>query len=109
MTIWEVATGRQVAALGGQQKWVWSARFSPVEEVIATGGDDGTALLHPRERFMAVQELAREVCTRVTSNISNDEWRRYLQPGWLSEWKRYFGFADYRPTCPGVLVPEFTR
>jgi WD40 repeat protein len=47
--LWDINTGNSVATLGGHSRIVRLSRFSPVEDIIATGSYDGTVRIWKKE------------------------------------------------------------
>jgi WD40 repeat protein/serine/threonine protein kinase len=45
VTLWDVATGRNIAELRGNEDFIWSISFSPDGKLLATAGGDHTARL----------------------------------------------------------------
>ena len=41
MCVYEAESGNRVSVLEGHRKGVWSCAFSPVDQIIASGGADG--------------------------------------------------------------------
>ncbi len=60
--------------------------FSPDDRYLATGSLNGGA----RVWFWRPEDLTRDPCSRLTRNLTQDEWRRYL------------GNEAYRKTCPNL-------
>jgi len=87
--VWEAATGREMARMQ-HKDCVETLAFSPDGKWLATGSKDGTA----RVWLWRPEDLIAEACSRLTRNLTHEEWRRYL------------GDEPYRPTCPNLPVPE---
>lgn len=92
--IWEVATGNRVTVLRGSLKSGYDASFSQDGKLILTASADGTARLwelnveiNPN---ITGTELTSMACTRVTRNMTEEEWRQYM------------GTDAYRLTCPDI-------
>ena len=68
---------------------VYAVAFSPNGELVATGSYRKARifLVHPKD-------LMREACTRLTRNLTREEWRQYLRD------------EPYRPTCPNLPAPD---
>jgi WD40 repeat protein len=86
--VWETATGVEVAQLP-HEKGINDVAFSPDGKLIASASRDGTARL----RRWQPEDLIPQACSRLTSNLSRIEWRRYL------------GDLLYQATCPGLPIP----
>ena len=57
LRVWNLRTGLQVAALGGQLGTLWAVEFSPDESRIAACGGDGTVRIWDRKTFQDVASL----------------------------------------------------
>jgi WD40 repeat protein len=85
--VWEAATGHEVARMthdGG----VYAVAFSPAEPgkwVVSAGGDKTARVWLWRN-----QDLIDLACSRLTRNLTQEEWKQYL-PG-----------EPYRKTCPNL-------
>ena len=69
--------------------WVHSVAISPDESKVVSGGADGTIHLWQAPLY----NLAEVVCDKLNSNMSHDQWERYLP--WI----------PYREVCPGKPIP----
>ena len=69
--------------LEGNQNWVQSVAFSPDDKWILSGSGDGNLHLWP-----APQNLADTVCSKITSNISHEQWSQWVPQQ-----------IDYRKIC----------
>ena len=59
INVWEVATGRELRSLAhGAKAWVYSASFSPREDLLASGADDGTVKLWEVNSGQAVRAIS---------------------------------------------------
>ncbi|NML15894.1 WD40 repeat domain-containing protein [Azohydromonas caseinilytica] len=90
LRLWETATGRPVGVpLEGQQGPVAGLAFSPDgERIAAMGGLDATPRLWP-----APSVWPRQLCSRLTRNMSAREWREWVSPE-----------MPYVCQCPGLPV-----
>jgi KaiC/GvpD/RAD55 family RecA-like ATPase len=86
--VWEAATGREMARIR-HEGWVLAVAFSPDGKWLAIASES-TA----RVWLVWPEDLIAEACSRLTRNLTREEWRRYL------------GDEPYRPTCPNLPVPE---
>jgi uncharacterized protein with WD repeat len=87
--VWEAASGQEVARMTHEGP-VLAVAFSPDGRWLATGSDDNTA----RVWLVRPEDLIAEACSRLTRNLTREEWRRYLSD------------EPYRLTCPNLPVPE---
>ena len=72
--------------LEGNQNWVQSVAFSPDDNWILSGSGDGNLHLWP-----APQNLDDTVCSKLTSNISRQQWSQWVPQQ-----------IDYREICPSL-------
>ena len=72
--------------LEGHRSWVWGVDFSENGQTLASASEDRSV------RFWSTQtnDLAREACGRVSRNLSEEEWARYLPE------------LPFEETCPGA-------
>jgi WD40 repeat protein len=85
LTVWDSATGDRFAQLP-DARYLRAAAFSPDERYLLTGYDEHSAALW----LWRSEDLRDQACARLTSNLSHDEWGR-----WLSG-------QPYHPTCPSL-------
>lgn len=87
VSIWDASSGRELAQLEGLNPD--DVRLSPDGRYLAVARDpgDGSGLLYSIYSWRT-EELAAEVCARVGSNLTEEEWRKYLDDA-----------APYRKTC----------
>jgi WD40 repeat protein len=93
--VWETLTGKRVAVLRGSLGFVNDASFSPDGKLVLTASMDGTARLwelnveiNPN---ISDTELISLACSRVTRNMTEEEWRQYM------------GTDAYKLTCSDIL------
>lgn len=93
----------QIQGLG---EWVRALAFSPDSTKLAAASIQGTI----RIIFVERSALAHSVCERVTRNLSQAEWDRFVTneergfwwERWLNRWLRE-DRRSYRQTCPNYL------
>ena len=83
--VWNIATGELLSQLV-DVGYVRAMQFSPDGRYVLTGGDDGAAVLW----LWKTEDLRQRACERLARNLSLDEWRRF------------FGAAPYRKSCPNL-------
>ena len=83
---------RQAACLK-YKDGVSGVAFGPDGELLATGTADKTAQVQPWRS----EDLLNGVCTRLTRNLTREEWRRNL------------GEEPYRRTCENLPEPTGSR
>jgi WD40 repeat protein/uncharacterized membrane protein len=81
--IWAAATGRELARLPHRAQ-VLAVAFSLDRKYVTTLSRDGAA----RTWFLQPEDLLAEACARLTRNLTEEEWHRFV------------GDEPYRPTCP---------
>ena len=87
--IWEPLSGREVARLPAAAA---ALAFSPDDQHLATGGADSAQIW-----VLRPEDLIKEACTRLTRNLTQDEWRQYV------------GNEPYSPTCENLKVGHEIR
>jgi uncharacterized protein with WD repeat len=89
--VWELSSNKEIARVT-HADWVLSVTFSPNGKYLATASTDNTA----RVWFRYPEDLIDEACSRLTRNLTYEEWQRYL----LDE--------PYPKTCPNLPIhPSF--
>jgi WD40 repeat protein len=83
--VWEPLTGREVARLQARSP-VLAIAMSPDGKYLATGSDDGVV----RTWFLRPGDLIGEACSRVTRNLTREEWSQFLPD------------EPYAATCPNL-------
>lgn len=77
VNIWDASSGRELALLEGLNPD--DVRLSPDGRYLAVARDPGNGSgLRYSIYSWRTEELAAQVCTRVRSNLSEEEWRKYL-------------------------------
>jgi WD40 repeat protein len=76
--VWEVETGRQVAVFRDHSSEVTAVAIDPATGILASGGADGMAFLHPRETYLPADELMDLAERRVTRELSTEELEDFL-------------------------------
>jgi len=99
--VWETATGKSLVTLrAGLVGFVNDASFSLDGRLVLTGSGDGTARLWEVNPTVnpnsSATELASAACTRLTRNMTAEEWRQYM------------GNETYRATCANIPLPQPT-
>jgi WD40 repeat protein len=87
--VWDVGTQSEIARIE-TLPGVKSLLFSPRGRYLATLQDDGTV----RIWLLRGEDLVAEVCSRLTRNLTADEWRSL------------FGGEPYQATCPGLEISD---
>jgi len=87
--VWEAATGAEVARMTHEGD-VDAVVFSPDGRWVVSGSDDNTA----RVWWWQPEDLIDLACSRLTRNLTREEWRQYL------------GDESYRATCPNLPIPD---
>ena len=82
--IWNYATGELLSRISAG--YVRDVRFAREGRYIITGSNDRTAVAW----LWKAEDLREEACTRLTRNLTTNEWSRYL------------GREPYRKTCPNL-------
>ena len=87
--MWEGGTQSEIARIE-TLPGVQSLLFSPRGRYLATLQDDGTV----RIWLLRGEDLVAEVCSRLTRNLTTEEWRTL------------FGGEPYQATCAGLEVSD---
>jgi WD40 repeat protein len=69
------------------KKWVWSVSFNPDGKSLVTGAGDSNIRIWP----IAPTDMANEICTYLTANMSETTWDAYVSED-----------IDHRDTCEGL-------
>jgi hypothetical protein len=89
--VWEATNGQEVARMNHEDS-VRSFAFSPDGKYLATASSDGTA----RVWLLWPEDLVDEAYSRLTRNLTYQEWQRYLTD------------EPYHKTCPNLPIhPSF--
>lgn len=83
--VWNVVTGEEMVRVEHDSE-VADVTFSPDGKYLATASRDHTSKIC----LWQDQHLIPETCSRLTRNLSRDEWTRYV------------GSDEYRSTCEGL-------
>jgi WD40 repeat protein len=86
--VWNVESGAEVARLK-HDDILHGVAFSPDGQYLATATSDGTARVQP----WRPEGLVEEACSRLTRNLTEEEWRQYVG-------------GPFQKTCPNLPVPE---
>jgi WD40 repeat protein len=70
--VWETGSGKEVARLT-HQAGVTAVSFSPDRPLLWTASGDVV-----RYNYLAPQDLIEQVCERLTRNLTQNEWSKYL-------------------------------
>lgn len=87
--IWDVATGNEVARVAHDGA-VEDAELSADSRWLLTASEDRTVRIWKWQ----AEDVVAEICSRVTRNLTRDEWRRFV------------GEEPYRPTCSNLPSGE---
>ncbi|NET15917.1 MAG: WD40 repeat domain-containing protein [Okeania sp. SIO1H6] len=85
--VWEVTTGKEIIRLQHSSP-VFTVNFSPDGKYLTTFSTDDIT----RVWLLKSEDLITEACTRLTRNLSLEEWQQYLPN------------EPYRKTCPNLPI-----
>ena len=90
--LWETADfNAQPIVLSDHTSWVWSIAFNPDGDKLISGCVDNLIRMYPTQS----NAMADQMCSKITRNISNKEWNRFVGED-----------IEYRKTCQDLPAGE---